>query len=91
MDRANKYGEVGYWILGSFAGIMFFPTVLVFLGSIPTYYALYKGLSEGASELNALDYVATVIAVGAAIIQVCIIPMHDVTFLAQCYQTYDSN
>ena len=70
LNHGNKRGEVAYWFLGSLLSIMFFPTVLVFLGSLPAYYALYKGLSDGASEVNALDYVATAVAVGAAIIQV---------------------
>jgi len=65
--REKGYRKEVYWLVGSFGGIMLFPTVLVFLGCIPVYLALYTGLQDGARDLNFVDFLATFICVGSAI------------------------
>lgn len=75
VDIAAQFADKGlpkwvYWVVGSFAGIMLFPTLLVFAGSVPMFLALYSGVdSDGASEVGALDFVATAVCVGAAVLQ----------------------
>jgi steroid 5-alpha reductase family enzyme len=62
-----------YWLGGSFGGIMLFPTLLVFLGSVPAYLAVVTGVKNGpnpvARPLNCLDGVACAVSVGAALLQ----------------------
>jgi len=62
VDLKRKSG-VFYWLV-SFAGIHMFPTVLVFLGMIPAWYAI-----TSPTPLNGLDAAAFVVAVVATIIE----------------------
>lgn len=63
VDIRNKTGR-GYWA-ASFFALHFFPTVMVFLGCIPLYFAL------GASDapLSVLDLVAALVTLGAIAIE----------------------
>ena len=60
----RRFGKVGYWIV-SLTGLQLFPTVLVFLGCLP----LYAALSLENQAFNVLDILATVIGLGAVLIQ----------------------
>lgn len=62
IDLKRKTG-IFYWAV-SLAGIHMFPTVLVFLGMIPAWYAI-----TSPTPLNALDGAAFVVAVVATIIE----------------------
>jgi steroid 5-alpha reductase family enzyme len=77
-EISTKFKNAGlpvaaYWLGGSLGGIMLFPTLLVFLGSVPAYLAVVTGVKEGphpvARPLNWLDGVACAVAVGAALLQ----------------------
>ena len=64
--RYTKLSEdtgVFYWLV-SFLGIHLFPTVLVFAGCIPLYY-----IFQEPSGLGIIDLVATVVGIGAIIIE----------------------
>lgn len=61
-DLKEKTGKA-YWLV-SFSGIHLFPTVMVFLGCIPVYYAM-----KITVPLNWIDIVAVVITLGAIIIE----------------------
>lgn len=63
LDLQEQHGRA-YWLV-SFSGIHMFPTILVFLGCIPVYYALTSDLRA----FGALDIAATVITAGAIIIE----------------------
>lgn len=70
--HADFKSEVVYWLVPSLLGFMVFPTILVFLGSVPVYFAVSTGVSSGANEVNALDFIATGLTVSAALIQVSV-------------------
>lgn len=53
-----------YW-LTSLTGLHYFPTLLVFLGCLP----MYAAMSLPGKAFNALDIVATVICIGATLIE----------------------
>ncbi len=64
--RYTKLSEdtgVFYWLV-SFLGIHLFPTVLVFAGCIPLYY-----IFQDPSSLGIIDVLATVVGIGAIIIE----------------------
>ncbi|MDA3822999.1 MAG: DUF1295 domain-containing protein [Bacteroidales bacterium] len=63
VDLRKEHGKM-YWAV-SFAGIHFFPTVLVFLGCL----SLYPALSDSVRSWNYLDTIATVITLGAILIE----------------------
>lgn len=63
VDLQKQHGRA-YWLV-SFAGIHMLPTILVFLGCIPVYYAL---TSDGTA-FGPLDILATIITGGAIIIE----------------------
>lgn len=53
-----------YWVV-SFFGFHFFPTVMVFLGSLP----LYTAMRSAGAPLNAFDLLALIVTGGAIIIE----------------------
>jgi len=61
-DFRQKTGKA-YWLV-SFAGLHFFPTVMVFLGCLPLIAAL-----TGGAPLNVLDGVAAVVTAAAIVIE----------------------
>mmetsp|Transcript_11911 Transcript_11911/g.33692 ORF Transcript_11911/g.33692 Transcript_11911/m.33692 type:complete len:343 (+) Transcript_11911:157-1185(+) len=68
--RAKGHPKALYWILGSFCALMLVPTILVYLGTVPVFFALSKGVEDdGASPFNPLDIIACCVSVGAALIQ----------------------
>lgn len=52
------------WPLASFAGVHFFPTLIVFAGLLPVYSAMFS-----PAPLGALDIAAFFVAIGATIIE----------------------
>jgi steroid 5-alpha reductase family enzyme len=62
VDIRAKTGRA--WPLASFAGVHFFPTLIVFAGLLPVYSAMVS-----AAPLGALDIVAFFVAVGATIVE----------------------
>jgi len=62
VDLQKKNGKA-YWLV-SFTGIHLFPTILVFMGLIPTYFGM-----KLADPLNFIDYLAFIIAFGAVLIE----------------------
>ncbi len=61
VELRQKYGRA-YWPV-SFAGIHFFPTVLVYLGCLP----LYAITRPGAAGLRALDVLGIAVTLGAVV------------------------
>lgn len=62
VDMRKKTGRV-YWLV-SFFGLHYFPTVLVFLGCMPLYFAL-----TSARPLGLLDAAAAAVTLGAVAIE----------------------
>lgn len=62
IDLREQNGKL-YWIV-SFSGIHLFPTVLVFAGLIPTYYAM-----QISAPLNITDFIAIIITFAAIMIE----------------------
>lgn len=63
VDLQKQHGSA-YWLV-SFSGVHMFPTILVFLGCIPIYFALTSDLRV----FGTLDIVAIIITGGAVLIE----------------------
>ncbi|MEO0436755.1 MAG: DUF1295 domain-containing protein [Pseudomonadota bacterium] len=62
VDLADKHGK-RYWLV-SFFGVHFMPTVLVFLGMVPVYFAMNSSV-----PLGVWDALGVLIAVGGTLIE----------------------
>ena len=63
VDLQEKHGFYYWWV--SFAGIHFFPTVLVYLGCLP----LFHSMTEAGSPLELLDVLAFLFTFGAIMVE----------------------
>ena len=63
VDLKNQSGKA-YWLV-SLTGIHLFPTILVFLGLLPTYPALV----QNSAPIGLIDIIATVVTFGAVMIE----------------------